>query len=396
MTDTIATAAPADQLAVPGCAEHGPMRRTPEAAITYVCTDQLCLNAHLLPEGTPKGTITIAHTHADGTILEGSVKHDGVWDIVRHHGFGSSRNIGLYIRQSRDKDAKTWHINSAAKALRAAGWAVVITINEDDRRSFAEVEEERYERAAERAGRFEEYASNAAGRSEARYESAHSRARQIPFGQPILVGHHSQRRAERDAEHIDRNMRASIAEEKKAGYWAGRAESAAHYEAHRKNPGVTLRRIAKLEADLRRVHKWLAGQSAGGFTRDITNPRTVAELTRRQEEIEEELAYWRGIIAEAEANGVKVWSKADFKKGDFVRYSGTWYEVLRVNAKSVTIPHIHNGVGRKVVRKGDGHLDWTWTAPYDGVSGRMSAEELEEKLAAARAKKEAEAGPAEA
>lgn len=62
----------------------------------------------------------------------------------------------------------------------------------------------------------------------------------------------------------------------------------------------------------------------------------------------------------------------------------TWHEVLRVNAKSLTIPHIRNGIGRTVVRKGEGHLDWTWTAPYDGIRGRRSAEEMDLATAAAR------------
>ncbi|GAA2593673.1 hypothetical protein [Streptomyces axinellae] len=51
-------------------------------------------------------------------------------------------------------------------------------------------------------------------------------------------------------------------------------------------------------------------------------------------------------------------------------YRGTWYEVLRVNPKSPTIPPIHNGVGQKIVRAADNRLDgWTWAAPYDECPG---------------------------
>lgn len=179
-------------------------------------------------------------------------------------------------------------------------------------------------------------------------------------------------------------MRTGISEGKKASYWSGRQKAAEGYEQFRRAPRRTLRRIEKLQADLRRVQKWQRGESAGGFHRDITNPDTVQELTIRHEELTEEIAYWEAVIAEAEKNGFKVWSKADFKKGDFVRRGGTWFEVLRVNAKSLTIPHIHNGVGEGVVRASDNKVvDWTWLLTYDEVFGRRSAEEIEAALAAA-------------
>ncbi|MER6424539.1 hypothetical protein [Streptomyces sp. NPDC001137] len=54
-----------------------------------------------------------------------------------------------------------------------------------------------------------------------------------------------------------------------------------------------------------------------------------------------------------------------------------------MNAKSVTIPHIHNGIGGGVVRASDNKLDgWTWLLTYDEVFGRRSAEEMEAALAA--------------
>jgi hypothetical protein len=345
---------------------------------TWHCPNEVCHNAAYRPadDATPKGTIELAHTRADGTLLEGSRKGDGVWEIVRQHGFRSSRSVGLYISHSRDRQAKHWNINSAAEALRAAGWAVDVDIDEDTRRSFAEAEADREERAEERADRFTEYAGNAAGRSDAAYAGVRRIGDGIPMGQPILVGHHSEGRARRDVARMDAGMRRSIDEQEKAAHYAGRAAAAGSYKAFRTNPGRTLRRIATLEADLRRVERRQRGEGAGGFPYSLT-PDAVAELNRRKEELEEELGFWRHVIAQAEEAGCKVWGKADFKKGDFVLYSGTWYEVLRVNAKSVTIPHIHNGIGKAVVRKGDGGrtAEWTWLAPYDGVRGRRSAEE---------------------
>ncbi len=170
-------------------------------------------------------------------------------------------------------------------------------------------------------------------------------------------------------------MRKSISERDRAQHWANREEAAANYEQFRKDPGRTLRRLDKLRADLRAVEKWQRGESAKGFSRSPADP----ELEIEHQELTEEIAHWEAVIKDAEARGFKVWSKADFKRGDFVLYRGTWYEVLRVNPKSVTIPHIHNGIGKRIVRAtGNQHDDWTWTAPYDAVSGRKSADEMQQ------------------
>ncbi|MEU5426512.1 DUF3560 domain-containing protein [Streptomyces sp. NPDC020799] len=332
-------------------------------------------------ETMTKGEITITHTRADGTLVDGSRKGDGVFELIRPHGFRFFRSLGqLGIARSRDRQAQNWKINAAAAALRAAGWTVTIEINEDIRRSFDEAETERAQRAVDRAERYDAYSDRAVSSSQAHYSRSHEMADAIPMGQPILVGHHSEGRDRRYRARIHDAMGKSIAEGKRAEHWADRAETAARYKEFRDNPPRTLRRIEKLQADLRRVEKWQAGESAGGYTRDIGNPATVAELKRRHEELSEQIAYWQQIIKTAEEEGFKVWSSADFKKGDFVHNRGTWYEVLRVNKKSVTIPHIHNGTGKKVVRADDNNLNWTWLVPYDEVSGRKSAEEMRELL----------------
>ncbi len=76
--------------------------------------------------------------------------------------------------------------------------------------------------------------------------------------------------------------------------------------------------------------------------------------------------------------------------GDFLKSRGDWYEVLKVNAKSLTGPHIHeNG---PVVTKVGARLDWTWNFPYDEISGRKSGEEMARVLVGALGQQLAEAG----
>jgi hypothetical protein len=321
------------------------------------------------------GTITIIHTRAGGTLLEGSCKGDGVLELVRPHGFRWFPSLGcLGIQRSRDRAAQMWRINGARAALEAAGWTVVVTVDEDTARTFAEAEATREQRSGERAARLAEGAARATAASEAGYRRAHEIADAIPPGQPVLRGHHSEGPHRRALARMDSGMRRFVDEGEKAERLAERAETAAAYTGRRTDPAVTLRRIEKLEADRRRVERSLSRCTPGSDY--------AAELTRQLAELDDQLGHWRAVVARAEAEGFKVWSRADFRKGDFVQYRGTWYEVLRVNPKSLTIPHIHIGVGRDVVREGDGGRlsGWRWTAPYtDGITGRMSAEEMSER-----------------
>lgn len=302
--------------------------------------------------------IVIRHTHESGTVVEGSSKGDGVWGALKAHGWTYRREPGIFLRGSRLKDADRWRINQGAEAVRALGFTVAVVIEEA--MSFAEREEAREAAAADRAERYESRAGRAQDAGDAAHDRSNRIAERFWMGQPILVGHHSENRARRDQERMHNSMRKSIEEGKRATYWTGRAAAAENYEAYRKEPRRTMRRIEKLEADLRRVRRNWTGD----------------ELTRRAGALEEEISYWREVLAQAEADGFKIWSKADFKKGDYVLSGGTWYEVLRVNAKSLTIPHIHNGIGVKVVTKAAARIEWTWTLPYDDVFGRKSAEEM--------------------
>ena len=73
--------------------------------------------------------------------------------------------------------------------------------------------------------RLEDRAEKAAKQSDTYYQASRDRASMIPFGQPILVGHHSENRARRDADRIFNDMGKSVAASKKAGYLANRAQN---------------------------------------------------------------------------------------------------------------------------------------------------------------------------
>ena len=72
---------------------------------------------------------------------------------------------------------------------------------------------ERKERRAERRA---EWARKRKAKSEAAFDSAKNLADQVPLGQPILVGHHSEGHARRDAGRITSNMAKGVEHEKMA------------------------------------------------------------------------------------------------------------------------------------------------------------------------------------
>lgn len=83
-----------------------------------------------------------------------------------------------------------------------------------------------YDRHVElRRVRLENAAANARGESSRRFKAAHAAIDGIPPGQPILVGHHSERHHRAALDKHDRNMRAAIDADKAAADFAARADS---------------------------------------------------------------------------------------------------------------------------------------------------------------------------
>lgn len=79
------------------------------------------------------------------------------------------------------------------------------------------------ERRERRAARLRGWAEKRQDRAAASFNAAHERAAGIPMGQPILVGHHSERRHRRDLERIDSGIRRGFEHQHKAEQMASHA-----------------------------------------------------------------------------------------------------------------------------------------------------------------------------
>jgi phospholipid N-methyltransferase len=108
------------------------------------------------------------------------------------------------------------------------------------------------ERAEQRSERFDTYSENRAADAEAAKRAVSALADNIPLGQPILVGHHSERKARRDAERIRTGMHKAVRLWDTSQYWERRAAACLQHATYKERPDVRHRRIKTLEADLRR------------------------------------------------------------------------------------------------------------------------------------------------
>lgn len=292
--------------------------------------------------------LTITHTHADGTMLDGSCKGDGVYEIVKRHGFAYFPSIkAIGIRQSRDQIAKRYQIDRAAAALREAGHEVDVQID-DEPRARGTVLEDQAERLDQRADRLAAKATRHASAADAAYNRASQIAERFAGGQPIILGHHSTRRALRDREKMQQADARSVAEQKVADDVAYRAGRVGKQAQRSQRPDVIRRRIDTTESELRIIARNLAGytnrhldSNGNPFMVDPHKPAAGTyreQLLARQALLTERISYDRQALADAEAAGFVVWDKDNVHVGDLVKYWGGWKTVEKVNKVTVGCP----------------------------------------------------------
>lgn len=191
--------------------------------------------------------------------------------------------------------------------------------------------------ATERADRLYALAERHEEKSSAAYQRSHDLVAMIPFGQPILVGHHSER--------ADRNRRAkswaamdrSVAEAHTAERLHEAARASERRQARASDPGKLTRRAARLEAEARKMRRNLAERAERAESPQVD--AWYAKYTRRAEAIEAEAADLRARVAALGGTRVEQLASQGIavERGDLVRVSTFIGRVLRVNPKTITI-----------------------------------------------------------
>jgi hypothetical protein len=167
-----------------------------------------------------------------------------------------------------------------------------------------------------RTERYEELAEKAEARRREAHETADAIAGLIPFGQPILIGHHSEGRHRRDLDKIDRNMRAAIEEHEKAERLRHRAAGSQRQQKRKHDPGAISRRLE------------VARKSY-----ELYKDAASAEGCRRRDLLAEEI---KRLEAELEAAGGLPADQIQLEKGDIILINGHIQEIKRVNKTTLT------------------------------------------------------------
>jgi hypothetical protein len=132
--------------------------------------------------------IKIRHTMEDGTILTGSRKGDGVWELAKANGFTYRRSVGIIILGSRDRSPRKWNINRAKAELEAAGHTVSLQL-ETALRDPDVREEALRERLEVRQDRLAGRGDRLAATGQATYNQARRMGEVFPLGQPSMPDH---------------------------------------------------------------------------------------------------------------------------------------------------------------------------------------------------------------
>jgi len=152
------------------------------------------------------------------------------------------------------------------------------------------------ERAEAKAERLEDLSERRAQDADRAHKAVHAIADGIPFGQPILVGHHSERHARKDAEKIENGMRKAVECWKAAQYWQDRAKGAIRLAKYKERPDVRARRIKTLEADMRKQQRTQA--EARKFLKAYEDPLArTAKLRDGRELLPALLKSWEGGLS---------------------------------------------------------------------------------------------------
>ena len=112
-----------------------------------------------------------------------------------------------------------------------------------------------FDRQEERAERFGHYSVKRASESDRVLSHVDALTSSIPLGQPILVGHHSERKARSNAKKIENGMQKAVMLFERAEYWEERAAASLRHAKYKERSDVRYRRIKRIQADLRKAEK---------------------------------------------------------------------------------------------------------------------------------------------
>lgn len=128
--------------------------------------------------------------------------------------------------------------------------------------SFEQKIEREQQHALQRSERADQRSAHAESTSDILYSRAKDMASVIPFGQPILVGHHSEKRDRNYRGRIEGTFKKAFEESDKAAYYAGKAaeERRVAEGGKYRNPDYLTKKIRQTETSIRQLERRLLGK----------------------------------------------------------------------------------------------------------------------------------------
>ena len=140
------------------------------------------------------------------------------------------------------------------------------------------------ERAQMKADRLDAIADKRAKESSAFARAADDLSQAFYMGQPILVGHHSERKARKTQERMHSAMDKANKAHKAIGYWNYRAEGVERHANRKNDPKVRARRIKTLLAELRDLQRRVnTAHKALELWEKITTPEQITLFLGRSD-----------------------------------------------------------------------------------------------------------------
>jgi len=195
------------------------------------------------------------------------------------------------------------------------------------------------ERAEAKAARLDDLAQRRGDEANAFHRTANQISERFAMGQPILVGHHSERKARRDQARMHSAMDNSVKSLAAVDYWNWKAEGVERHANRKSKPAVRARRIKTLLAELRDRQRGINHANICIALWSDVNSETDSE---RQKKLVE--SYSGGVINTGHAapllSGDSLWSQfsdgklsaqeiidfclTHFKKQVNSRHTGRW------------------------------------------------------------------------
>lgn len=132
------------------------------------------------------------------------------------------------------------------------------------------------ERLRRKAERYSQYAENAEARSEAYVNRSNEATKGIVFGQPILVGHHSESKHRSAIEKSHRAMDNAVSEMKKAQEYSDKAESYEFRAEHTMNLSMP-ESLEYYAEELEKAKEYHEGLKSGKYEREHAYSLTYAK-----------------------------------------------------------------------------------------------------------------------